>query len=51
MNIINNLLGKIIYFIAKSISVVLDSIIRLIVTIAIFIKSVSKGLLVLLSMG
>lgn len=51
MNIINNLLGKIIYFIAKSISVVLDSIIRLIVTIVIFIKSVSKGLLVLLSMG
>jgi len=51
MNVINVLLGNIVYGIAKLVSFIMDSIIRLLVNIVLFIKTISKGFMALLSMG
>ena len=51
MSVIKKVLGKIIYAIAKAISVVMNSLIQLIETMVLFIRSITKGCLALLSMG
>lgn len=43
--------GKILYFIAKLISIILDGLIKITEAIVTFVSSVAKGLLILISMG
>lgn len=51
MNLIKKMLGKILYGITKVIDVLMDTCIRIIESVVLFIKNISKGLFVLISMG
>jgi len=51
MNIVNKIEGKILYGLAKLISIILDIIITVIETIVMIISSIARGFVVLLGMG
>ena len=51
MNVIKKILGKILYGIAKALSVIMDSLIQLIETMVLFVGSFLKGCLTMISMG
>ncbi len=51
MSVIKKIIGKIVYAAAKTLSVIMDSLIQLIETIVLLIRSITKGLIALISMG
>lgn len=51
MSVINGMLGLMIYGVAKALFMILDFIIQLIETLVLFVRSITKGCLALISMG
>ncbi len=51
MRILKRILGKILYAVAKMISITMDALINLIETIVTFVRNIARGFLALISMG